>query len=135
MECKREKLGTKKIVFSPLGLEVRMYAVYMNCSIMLSGIAFPYNLIEMLFKVYDIILGMDWLSKYQARVDCRKKIIECREPEYQGLKIQGCKPSAGFFLISATIARKLLRQGCTAYLACVMDTQVDTQILGYIGSI
>ncbi|GKD28972.1 putative reverse transcriptase domain-containing protein, partial [Tanacetum coccineum] len=26
---------------------------------------------------YDVIIGMDWLTKYQAVIDCAKKIVRC----------------------------------------------------------
>ena len=29
---------------------------------------------------YEVILGMDWLSKYHATIDCKKKIVMFRPP-------------------------------------------------------
>ena len=29
---------------------------------------------------YEVILGMDWLSKYYARIYCKKKIVIFRPP-------------------------------------------------------
>ena len=33
------------------------------------------DLIVLDMDEYEIILGMDWLSKYHAKIDCRKKIV------------------------------------------------------------
>ena len=38
----------------------------MNISVEIRGIAFPANLIVMGTQGIDVILGMNWLDKYQA---------------------------------------------------------------------
>jgi hypothetical protein len=39
------------------------------------------DLIVMPIEDYDLILGIDWLSKYDARVDCRNKAIQFVRPK------------------------------------------------------
>jgi hypothetical protein len=34
------------------------------------------NLVVMPIKVFDLILGMDWLSRHGARVDYKKKVVQ-----------------------------------------------------------
>ncbi|XP_062093894.1 uncharacterized protein LOC133799922 [Humulus lupulus] len=38
----------------------------------------PADLIKLSIPVYDVILGMDLLSKHGATIDCRKKTVEFR---------------------------------------------------------
>ena len=42
------------------------------------------DLIELLTTDFDMILGMDWLAKYGATIDCRRKMVifepECNDP-------------------------------------------------------
>ena len=38
------------------------------------------DLITLPFYEYDLILGMDWLSKHQAIVDCDKKYVVLKCP-------------------------------------------------------
>jgi hypothetical protein len=40
------------------------------------GIAFPANLIVMGTQGIDVILGMNWLDKYQAVISCDKRTIK-----------------------------------------------------------
>jgi hypothetical protein len=40
------------------------------------GIAFPANLIVMGTQGIDVILGMNWLDKYQVIISCDKRIIK-----------------------------------------------------------
>nr|CAD1825880.1 unnamed protein product [Ananas comosus var. bracteatus] len=57
-------------------------------------------------KGFDIILGIDWLSKCNATIDCEQ--------------------------MSASRARKLINSRCVAYLASVVETQKELPILGDI---
>jgi hypothetical protein len=44
-------------------------------SLSIRGIDFPSNLILSDYKDIDIILGMDWLSKYDRVIQCAKKAV------------------------------------------------------------
>jgi hypothetical protein len=44
------------------------------------GIAFPANLIVMGTQGIDVILGMNWLDKYQAVISCDKRTIKLVSP-------------------------------------------------------
>ncbi|XP_062075873.1 uncharacterized protein LOC133780001 [Humulus lupulus] len=46
--------------------------------ISVEGREFLADLIELSIRDYDVILGMDWLSKHGATIDCRKKTVEFR---------------------------------------------------------
>jgi hypothetical protein len=45
------------------------------------GVDFVANLIVLESKGIDVILGMDWLSKYKVLIDCAKKSIKMTTPE------------------------------------------------------
>jgi hypothetical protein len=45
------------------------------------GVDFVTNLIVLESKGIDVILGMDWLSKYKVFIDCAKKSIKLTTPE------------------------------------------------------
>jgi hypothetical protein len=44
------------------------------------GVAFPANLIVMGTQGIDVILGMNWLDKYQAVISCDKRTINLMSP-------------------------------------------------------
>ena len=62
-------------VTSPLGYSVKVNRVYKNCPLMVHDREFSIDLISLFFHEFDVILGMDWLSKHRAIVDCDKKTI------------------------------------------------------------
>ena len=63
------------LVTSPLGHSVRVNRVYKNCPLMVQDREFLVDLIALPFHEFDLILGMDWLSKHRAIVYCDKKIV------------------------------------------------------------
>ena len=59
-----EKLAYDMHVTSPLGHNVIMNSIYRNCLIVIQGREFLADLITLLFREFDLILGMDWLTKH-----------------------------------------------------------------------
>ena len=69
-----------------------------------------------------MILGMDWLSRHQAIVDCRMKRVTLRTSNEDEVTFIGEKSNHLSNMISATTARKMVWKECEAYLAYVIDT-------------
>jgi hypothetical protein len=62
------------LVSSPGG-EMRTKLICPAVSTSIRGVDFPSNLILLDSKGIDIILGMDWLSKYDRVIQCAKKAV------------------------------------------------------------
>jgi hypothetical protein len=62
------------LVSSPGG-EMRTRHIYPVVSITIRGVDFPSNLILLDSKGIDVILGMDWLSKYDGVIQCARKAV------------------------------------------------------------
>ena len=65
---------------------------------------------------YDVILGMDWLAKHKATIDYEKKLLTLATPEGERLLYRGTNPKQAIPIISTTLAFRLVRKGCPAYL-------------------
>jgi hypothetical protein len=52
----------------------------LNVSVEIRGIAFPANLIVVGTQGIDVILGKNWLDKYQAVISCDKRTIKLMSP-------------------------------------------------------
>jgi hypothetical protein len=59
---------------------IRADNICLNVSVEIRGIAFPANLIVMGTQVISVILGMNWLDKYQAIISCDKRKIKLVSP-------------------------------------------------------
>ena len=86
------------------------------------------DLIVLNMDEYEIILGMDQLSKYHFKIDCRKKIVVFHPLDTDQFVFQGIHTSSRFPLILATKAQRLLEKGCTGYLASVVDVSVEQKL-------
>ena len=67
-------------------------------------------------------MGMDWLSRHRAIVECRMKRVTLRTPNDDEVIFIGERSNHLSNVISAAIARKMMQKGCEAYLAYVIDT-------------
>ena len=63
---------------SPLRVEGGQGRVYRDCTSKIREYEFLRDLIELSFKEFDVILGMDWLSRHQVIVDYRMKRVTLR---------------------------------------------------------
>ena len=111
------------LVTNPLEHSVIMNRVYRDCPIRIREYEFPGDLIELSFREFDVILGMDWLSRHQVVVDCRMKRVTLRAPSGEEVTFIGERSNPLSNVISATTARTMVRKGCEAYLAYVIDTK------------
>ncbi|XP_060674056.1 uncharacterized protein LOC132804125, partial [Ziziphus jujuba] len=73
----------------------------------------------------DVILGMDWLARNHASVDCFSKEVTFRRPGLPEVVFRGGVGRPLPRLISTLTAKKLLNKGCQGYLAHVIDTRVS----------
>nr|CAD1834690.1 unnamed protein product [Ananas comosus var. bracteatus] len=80
-------------------------------------------------KDFDVILGMDWLSKYYATIHCRSKVITFREPGQEEFIYWACRSLRFTAMVSAMRARKLINSGFVAYLATVVEVERTTLAL------
>ncbi|XP_027155044.1 uncharacterized protein LOC113755186, partial [Coffea eugenioides] len=96
--------------------------VYKGCEVWIGKRKLLVDLIILALQGNDVILGMDWLAKYHAQLDCRAKTVDFHipgEPTLQ-LDVRGKLTSAT--LISGIKARKLLSKGARGYLAVLINT-------------
>ena len=109
------------LVTNPLGHSVIVNRVYRDCPVKIREYEFFGDLIELSFREFDVILGMDWLSRHQAIVDCRMKRVTLRTPNEEEVTFIGERSNHLSNVISAATARIMVRKGCEAYLAYVID--------------
>ena len=82
---------------------------------------FPAYLIVLGIHDFDIVLGMDWLSRNRATLNCYKKEVRLVRPEEAGVIFLGIRKEITPSLINAMTTWKMLRKGCQGYLAFVVD--------------
>jgi hypothetical protein len=71
---------TTPIQIDSAGGKVQTYSVCLNVSVEIRGIEFLANLIVMGTQGIDVILGINWLDKYQAVISCDKRTVKLVSP-------------------------------------------------------
>ena len=84
-----EQLPYNMLVTSPLGHCFRVNRVYKNCHLMTHDIEFSADLLALPFHEFNLILGMDWLSKHRAIVACDKKTVRLKCSDLSEVTIHG----------------------------------------------
>ncbi|KAL8093144.1 hypothetical protein AgCh_035145 [Apium graveolens] len=101
-----------------------------SCSLDISGYMFPVDLIPFELGDFDVILSMDWLSLHKANIEYKKKRVVMYTLDNKRISYQGQRQDRKF--LSVMQAKRLMRQGCEAYLAHVVDTKKEIPILDEI---
>ena len=89
------------LVTSPLGHSARVNRVYKNYHLMTHDREFSADLLALPFHEFDLILGMDWLSKHRAIVDCDKKTVKLKCSDLSEVTVHGIQSGAVSNVISA----------------------------------
>ncbi|TYJ96577.1 DNA/RNA polymerases superfamily protein [Cucumis melo var. makuwa] len=71
----------------------------------------------------DVILGMDFLFAHYASMDCHRKEVVFRKPGFAKVVFRGLRKVVFRSLISVLKVEKLLRKGCTTFLAHIVVVQ------------
>ncbi|XP_070042962.1 uncharacterized protein [Nicotiana tomentosiformis] len=82
--------------------------------------------------IFDVILGMDWLSPYHAILDYHAKTVTLALLGLLLLEWRGAPGHSTIWVISYMKARRMVEKGCLAYLAYVRDSSVEVPTMDSI---
>jgi hypothetical protein len=86
-----------------------------DCEFSLGGQNTKINLNILLLGSYDIIIGMDWLERHKAVLDCYEKTLTYKDENDTVRTIQGIRKLVSVRQISAMQFKKCMRKGCQIY--------------------
>ena len=112
-------------VISPLGHSVKVEKLFKEVPLEIQGGVFCGDLMELPLEEFDLILGMDWLTKHKATLDCAAKRMVLRTVNDEEVMIIGERRDYLSNVVSALRAEKLMRKGCEAYLALVSEAKTE----------
>ncbi|KAF5805274.1 putative nucleotidyltransferase, Ribonuclease H [Helianthus annuus] len=118
-------LNTKHTVEIANGKSLEATHIVKGCKLVLADQTFSINLIPIVLGSFDVVIGMDWLSRHQAEIICKEKIVRIPRPGKEPLVIRGDKSGAVVGIISFLKAQKCLRKGHTAILALVTEASSE----------
>ena len=65
--------------------------VVRDSRVLIGGQEFPTDLVALDMRDFDVVLGMDWLSRHRATLDCYKKEVKLHRPGKLKVKFRGIR--------------------------------------------
>ncbi|XP_074304076.1 uncharacterized protein LOC141638633 [Silene latifolia] len=85
----------------------------------------PFNLLEFPMDGFEVIVGMDWLGNYEAKIDCHQKKMSLKGPKGVKVSYQGFAVKPKEKMIAVMTLKSCLRKRCPMILCHMRDTQVE----------
>ena len=124
-QIESQPIDGRMVVSVPNGDTMISERTVLGSKLVIQNKDFPADLIVLGIHDFDIVLGMDWLSKHRATLDCYKKEVRLVRPEEPSVIFRGIGREIAPSLINAMTASKMLRKGCQGYLAFVVDRRQE----------
>lgn len=109
------------VISTPSREEVEIEDVYEGFTILIESYELKVDLIPLDMLDFDIILGINWLCMYHAKMDCYAKIIILKMTNNDKVKLKKERNMMFNGLILMMTARKLIRKRCEDFIAYVKD--------------
>ncbi|GJX56799.1 putative reverse transcriptase domain-containing protein [Tanacetum coccineum] len=85
-------LGFRYEIEIASGQLVKIDKVIKGCKLEIEGHVFDIDLIPFGHGSFDVIIGMDWLANYKAKIICHEKVIRIPLQDGKVLRVLGEKP-------------------------------------------
>ena len=103
-QIETQPLEGRMRVSLPAGDPLFTDRVVRDSRILIGGQEFPGDLVVLDMRDFDVVLKMDWLSRYRATLDCYKKEVKFHRPGKLEVKFRGIRRELSFNMISAMAA-------------------------------
>ena len=129
-QIESQPIDARMVVSVPNGDTMISERIVPSSSLVIQNKDFPAYLIVLGIHDFDIVLGMDWLSRHRATLDCYKKEVRLVRLEEPGVIFRGIRREIALSLINAMTASKMLQKGYHGYLAFVVDKRQEGDTAG-----
>nr|GEV59881.1 reverse transcriptase domain-containing protein [Tanacetum cinerariifolium] len=107
---------------------VRTNTVIQSCTLILLNQPFKIDLMPIKLGSFDVVIGMDWLSKYHARIICDEKVVHI-PIDGETLIIQGDRNKTRLSLISCIKTERYISRGYQVFIAQLIEKKSDEKQL------
>ncbi|GKF68574.1 putative reverse transcriptase domain-containing protein [Tanacetum coccineum] len=102
--------------------------VIQGCTLILLNQPFEIDLMPIKLGSFNIVIGMDWLSKYHARIFCDEKVVHI-PIDGETLIIRRDRSKTRLSLISCIKTERYISRGYQVFVAQVMEKMSDEKQL------
>ncbi|XP_017628631.1 uncharacterized protein LOC108471540 [Gossypium arboreum] len=123
-----ESTSSEVTVLSPLGQFIRVSKLFRNVPLEVQRAIFFADLMELPFREFDLVLGMDCLVKHCVTLDYATKRVVLRTEDDDEVIIVREHWNYLANVIFVLVAEKLVRKGCEAYLAYLPALPLNREV-------
>ncbi|XP_048635110.1 uncharacterized protein LOC106428537 [Brassica napus] len=98
--------------------------IHHDVPVILGGVELLGDLTELEMSLYDVILGMDWLSRHRVVLDCPKARVNIPREE-ENIIYEGIQTNREIPIVSMLCAEELLEGGAEGFLATISMVKED----------
>ncbi|GKA52909.1 putative reverse transcriptase domain-containing protein [Tanacetum coccineum] len=95
-----------------------------GCTLTLLNQPFEIDLMPIKLGSFDVVIGMDWLSKYHAKILCDEKVVHIPLND-ETLIIRGDQSRTRLNLISCIKTERYISRGCQVFMIQVVEKKSD----------
>ncbi|XP_021754618.1 uncharacterized protein LOC110719944 [Chenopodium quinoa] len=111
----------------PTGEVRECYRLFRNIPLTISEVKFPSDLIAFDLKDLDVIVGMDWLGKYKAQIDCAARKVTLYGPAKTRVTYRKEGKSQEIRIISALQLHKCLKKGYPLFTCSLQEIRDEEE--------
>ena len=111
-QIETQPLEGRMRVSLPVGDPLFTDRVVRDSRVLIGGQEFPADLVALNMRDFDVVLGMDWLSRHRATLYCYKKKLKFHRPGKLEVKFRGMRRELSSNMISAMAVQRMLCKGC-----------------------
>ena len=131
-QIETQPLEGRMRVSLPVGDPLFSDRVVRDSRVLIGGQEFPADIVALDMRDFDVVLGMDWLSRHRDTLDFYKKEVKLHRPGKLKVKFRGIRKELYSNMIFALAAQRMLRKGCQGYLAYVVETRKEGTLVDEI---
>ncbi|XP_073307151.1 uncharacterized protein [Primulina huaijiensis] len=125
--AKPDNLEEPYRVATPANRILETRTLYRDISVLIENQNFKANIIQLNMVEFDVILGMDWLAKNHALIDCHGKMVTIQAPHQEKILFHG-KTKERKTLLSASQTWKAMKSREKVYLAMLSEVNEETAL-------
>ncbi|XP_024969649.1 uncharacterized protein LOC112509013 [Cynara cardunculus var. scolymus] len=108
-------------ITTPMGNSVCILSEFVNFPLLIADCVREVNLLPMYMKYFDLIIGMDWLSKHRSTIECDTKRVIFRDLSQPDSIYQEVEPKQGTRVVSSFSIGYFAWQGSEGFFAALQD--------------
>nr|GEW30619.1 putative reverse transcriptase domain-containing protein [Tanacetum cinerariifolium] len=102
--------------------------IIQGCTLTLLNQPFEIDIMPIKLGSFDVVIGMDWLSKNHAKILCDEKVVHI-PIDGETLIIRGGRSKNRLNLISCIKTKRYISRGCQIFMIQVMENKSDEKRL------